>query len=322
MRWQDLRQSEALRLVLRRRALFIDVLRSFFKERGFLEVETPYLQRFPNLDANVEPFEVDGLWLHTSPEYGMKKLLAAGFDRIFQICRVFRRETPGPLHLQEFDMLEWYERGRGYMWLVEFTFELLMAIADALGYRGFRFRDREATLKDYALVSLEEEFVRRFGVSIGELSGIDEIVKLARILGVPFDERSWDNTFNLIFLNLIEPEIARVDVPVFVVDYPAPMAAMARLRRDKPYLCERVELFICGVEVANGYGELSDSEVQRERLLKEAENRGLEPCDAVDEDFLSALPFMGEAAGCALGVDRLFMLFEGLDALDGCVFEG
>ena len=321
MKWRELKRNKALRHILERRAFFISCIRNFFKEKGFLEVETPYLQPFPNLDPNIEPLMADTYFLHTSPEYGMKKLLAAGFDAIFQICRVFRRERIDRLHLVEFTMLEWYKKNKDYRWLIEFSFELLRHLAERMGVDKLKFGSKEAKLEDYRIVSLEEEFLKRFGVSIGELDSVEKIVSLAKSLGVPFDGESWENTFNLIYLNVIEPDIARSSVPVFVVDYPASMSAMARLRRDRPFLCERVELVVCGVELMNGYSELTDPKEQKMRLLHEASKRTNDPERFVDEDFVDAVGQMGEAAGAALGVDRLFMLFEGVDDIRRTVFE-
>ena len=311
----------ALRQIFKRRAFFISCVRDFFKRSGFLEVETPYLQPFPNLDPNIETLKVNAYFLHTSPEYGMKKLLAAGFDAIFQICRVFRREKVDRLHLMEFTMLEWYRKNKDYHWLIEFSFELLRYLAERAGVEKLKFGAREASLTDYKVVSLEKEFLSRFGVSIEELGSVDEIVSLAKRLKVPFDDESWENTFHLIYLNVIEPDIARSPVPVYIVDYPASMAAMARLRRGKPFLCERVELVICGVELMNGYSELTDPEEQKRRLLHEASKRTDDPEQFVDGDFVDAVGQMGDAAGAALGVDRLFMLFEGLDDIRKTVFE-
>ena len=251
----------------------------------------------------------------------MKKLLAAGFDAIFQICRVFRREKVDRLHLMEFTMLEWYRKNKDYHWLIEFSFELLRYLAERAGVEKLKFGAREASLTDYKVVSLEKEFLSRFGVSIEELGSVDEIVSLAKRLKVPYDDESWENTFHLIYLNVIEPDIARSPVPVYIVDYPASMAAMARLRRGKPFLCERVELVICGVELMNGYSELTDPEEQKRRLLHEASKRTDDPERFVDGDFVDAVGQMGDAAGAALGVDRLFMLFEGLDDIRKTVFE-
>ena len=319
MNWRDLRAREALRSRLERRAFFVDAIRSFFRDRGFLEVETPYLQPCPNLDYGVDPLRVGSRFLHTSPEYGMKRLLAAGFEAIFQICRVFRDERPGPLHLVEFDMLEWYRCGRDYRWLIEVSWELVSEVAGVFGKHDFSYRDRKASLSGYRIFSIEDFFVEELGASLSELEGLSDIVSFARSLGVAPDEESWENTFHLIYLNLIEPEIARMPVPVYVVDYPARLAAMSALRKEKPWLCERVELLLCGVELMNGYTELVDAKEQRRRLLLEAERRGWGE-EVVDGDFIEAVSLMPPAAGAAFGLDRFFMLIEGADSLSEVVF--
>ncbi len=297
-------------------------VRSFFTERGFLEVETPYLQRYPNLDPNVGFLRLcSGEFLHTSPEYGMKKLLAAGFESIFQICRVFRDDEQDALHLREFTMLEWYAVGKDYHWLIEFAMDLLLELAERWGVLCVSYREREAVLNgDYEIFSLERAFLEAFGVSIADAQELEALVSLAKAKGVPYDRESWYNTFHLIYLNLFEPEIAKKNVPVFVVDYPECMAAMASLRRDRPWLAERVELVVCGVELMNGYTELTDAKEQERRLSFEAKRLGLGEV-AVDRDFIEAVSVMPSCAGAALGMDRLFMLFEGKDSLDGVTFR-
>ena len=320
MNWRELEGDGVLRSLLERRALFLSSVRDFFGSRGFLEVETPYLQRHPNLDPNVHPLKAGDFFLHTSPEYGMKRLLAAGFERIYQICRVFRREIVDDLHLPEFTMVEWYGKDEDYRWLMELSLDLLGYLARSFSVDGFCYRGRRATLDGYRVFSFEDAFVERFGVSIKEVLEVDAIVELARSSGVPCDEESWENTFNLIYLNIFEPEVADSPVPVFLLDYPACMAAMARLRDDKPWLSERVELVVCGVELMNGYSELDDPHELRRRLEAEATKRGMDPSEAVDEDFLEAVPLMGKAAGAALGLDRLFMLLVGEESLGRVVF--
>ncbi len=323
MNWRKLRESEALRSVLERRAFFVDLIREFFIKSGFLEVETPYLQKFPNLDANVSPIKTeDGFFLHTSPEYSMKKLLAAGFDRIFQLCKVFRKERKDTLHLKEFLMLEWYRKGKDYMWLVNFSMTLLTWLSSRMRVKEVSFRGRKAHLGRYEIFSFEEAFKKHFGVSIADVYDTPSIVELAQGLGVPYDSVDWENTFNLIYLNVFEPELARKECVVFLVDYPSKMAAMAKIKEDKPYLCQRVEMMICGVEIMNGYSELTDPVEQRTRLTTEALKKFGMADPYVDEDFLDAIAVMGECAGAALGVDRLFMLFEGASSLEEVVFHG
>lgn len=245
----------------------------------------------------------------------MKKLLAAGFDKIYQLCRVFRDDPEDDLHLKEFTMLEWYCVGKDYRWLIEFTLELLGYLSKRWDKKEVHFRDRKASLEGiYEVFSFEKAFQARFSVSIKDLDSLETLVELAKSYNIPFDERSWENTFHLIYLNCFEPEIARKEVPVFVIDYPSKMAAMAKLRKDKPWLAERVELMICGVELMNGYSELNDQKEQYERLLRESLKAGLTE-KAVDEDFIEAVAQMPDAAGAALGIERLFMLFEGKDSI-------
>ncbi len=292
-------------LVLRSRAL--DLVRRYFLSWGFMEVETPYLQEAPNLDPYVEPFLVDGgLFLHTSPEYQMKKILAAGTGNIFQICRVFRKDPSAPWHRREFTMLEWYRVNRDYRVLMEDARNLVLYIIEGLGLKPFIW-----SIKGIK-VSLEGEWPS-FTISeaFREFAGIDPLKMdecqlrghlLSEGLKVSAQD-SWETCFHYLFVDQVEPALGKMDRPVFLYNYPASLSVMARLSPQDPRLCERVELYMGGVELMNGYSELTQPKEQRERL--EAERKARMVSWPLDEELLEALNSMPPAAGASIGLDRL-----------------
>ena len=311
------------------RAEIMAAIRRFFDERGFVEVETPALQISPGLEPHLTAFETalgepfrDGpvtpMFLHASPEFAMKKLLAAGEEKIFQIARCYRNEERSPTHHPEFTMLEWYRAGAAYTDLWADCEELLAAAAEAAGtarlIRAGKSADPRA---QWTRLSVCDAFRRFAGVDLTatmeDFSDPAPLIAQARAIGVwtgPKD--SWEDVFFRIFLARIEPELG-VGAPAILHDYPASMAALARLGPDRRF-AERFEVFVCGLELANGYGELTDAAEQRERFaadraLRQRFRGGAYP---VDEDFLAALEAgLPECAGIALGVDRLVMLAVG-----------
>ncbi|GAB6066470.1 elongation factor P--(R)-beta-lysine ligase [Aquifex pyrophilus] len=276
---------------------FVSEIRSFFKEKGYIEVSTPVLLDFPNLDANVEPLslyvkerEIKKKWLQTSPEYSMKKLLARYKRDIFQIAKVFRNNEWGKLHRTEFHMLEWYAINCDYRYLIEEIKQLLKRIF------GF---------KKFEVVSVEEAFKRRFGSPIPEdEEGLKEILRRE---GINYEENEdWETLFYRAFI-AVERDLGR-DYPTFLINFPERLSALAKVREG---YAERFELFIKGIEVANGWSEETNPEEVRRRLLRESERRNL----PLDEEFIKAHEDMPECAGCSIGLDRLFMLWLGKDEL-------
>ncbi len=286
-------------------------------------METPYLQEAPNLDPHVEPFSVEGgLFLHTSPEYQMKRLLGAGSGDIFQICRVFRKDPVTPLHRREFTMVEWYRVGRDYRILMEDARGLILHLARELGVGsvlnvGGTRVDLEAP---WYSMSLSQAFLEFAGVDPLAL-GEEDFRRLLREQGhgiSPQDD--WDTCFQCLFVARVEPDLASLDRPVFLYHYPASQSVMARISHQDPRVCERVELYIGGVELMNGYTELTDSREQRRRLEAELARRG--ETLPVDEELLEALDSMPPTAGAALGLDRLFMVLLAGNDIGDFLLEG
>jgi len=301
--------------------------RDLFEARGLIEVETPALQVSPGLEPALNAFETvlerpDGTkvprYLHTSPEYAMKKLLAAGEPAIFQLAKVFRNGERADTHHPEFTMLEWYRAGAPYHALIEDAQALLNTVAAA--GQGFFSRGhmRAEAGQPFEIVTVEELFAR-LGIDLIALMGnIPAFRQAAADLSVRTDDGdSWDDVFFRIFLEKIEPGLGQ-GRPTVVTDYPIHMAALARPKPEAPHLAERFEIYVCGLELANAFGELTDAEEQRRRFAIDRAQRqagGRDPYP-VDEDFLAAIAHMPPASGIALGFDRLVMLATGAQSID------
>ncbi len=305
--------------------------REVFSTRGFIEVETPALQRSPGLEPHLKAFATTfaapgeapaAYFLHTSPEYAMKKLLVAGMPRIFQLTHCFRNGERGATHSPEFSMLEWYRAGASYLDLIEDCEALLRAAGVSLfTWRG-RVCDPHAPWERLTVV---EAFARFCGIDIlatapdPETPRLDLLAEAARPLGIaPHQGDSWEDLFFRIFLAAIEPKLG-IGAPTVLYDYPISMAALARAKPGDKRLCERFELYVCGLELANAFGELTDAKEQARRFAADqAKKRALYgETYPVDEDFLAALEHgLPESAGIALGFDRLVMLASGANHID------
>lgn len=276
---------------LRTRAGVIRSIRRFFTDRGYLEVETPCLIPAPAPEPHIDAVPAGGLFLRTSPELCMKRLLAAGYPRLFQICPCFRAGERGSRHLPEFTMLEWYGAGMDYRGLMAECEALLPFISLELGLGGeIRHQGNRVSLAPpWERVSVREAF-ERYTSTVAE-----EALRAGR-----FDE--WMATE-------IEPRLG-LSTPTFLCDYPASLAALSRAKKGEPTLAERFELYVAGLEIANGFSELNDAEEQRARFERDMGERRRSGRIAypLPEKFLRSLPEMPEAAGIALGVDRLVML--------------
>ena len=289
------------RLAARARAL--GAARGYFVREGFLEVETPLRVTAPGVDAHVDAFRAEGGFLITSPELSMKRLLVGGLPRIFQLGRVLRRDEQGTLHEPEFTLLEWYRAFAGFESVLSDTEALLREVARAVSGRAeFVVPDgRRISLRRFERLSVRDAF-RRF-------ARVDDAAALAAS-----DEARY---FELL-VDRVEPALARLDRPVFLLDYPVSQAALARPSPADPSVAERFELYVGGVELCNGYGELVDPAEQErrfraERALRKAERRRVYP---LDRRFLAALTEgMPSAGGNALGFDRLLMLATGAKSI-------
>lgn len=314
--------------LLRARSRIKDAVRRYFLDRQFVEVETPILQVSPGNETHISAFATDldieaertvRMYLHTSPELTCKKLLAAGVSDLFTIASVFRNRERGRLHHPEFQMLEWYRGGASLDDLISDCVAILALAAQAAETRVFRHRDAEADVSGAPeIVTVSEAFRRNAGIDLDSMlppggEGFAAFEEAVRGLGlrVAADD-TWSDLFSKVLSAKVEPALG-VGRPTFLTRYPASEAALARLCPDDPRFAERFELYVCGVELANAFGELRDADEQRRRF-EAAEKERLRIYGRtypIDDDFLNALGFMPEASGIALGFDRLVMLATG-----------
>jgi lysyl-tRNA synthetase class 2 len=316
------------------RARIVCAIRDFFAARGFVEVDTPALQRSPGLEPHLEAFatqlarageDAAAMFLHTSPEFAMKKLLAAGMERIFQLAHAFRNGERGTLHHPEFMLLEWYRARGSYRDLMADCEALLRAALAAAGGPTFAWRGRAADpAAPWQYLSVAEAFAQFCGIDLlatcpePESPSLARLADAARPVGIaPHDGDSWEDLFFRIFLAAIEPRLGS-GAPTVLYDYPIAMAALARPKPGDPRVAERFELYVCGLELANAFGELTDAAEQRRRFVADQAKRRARTGAAypIDEDFLAAVAAMPESAGIALGVDRLVMLATGAETIE------
>ena len=323
--WTPSRHADR-RPILLARGRIEAAVRGYLAESDFLIVDPPALQRSPGNETHLHAFATnmignDGvgqaMYLHTSPEFTMKKLLAAGERRIASLGHVWRNRERSALHHPEFTMLEWYRAGEGYDAVIADCVAMLRLAAEVTGAEMLRFRERECDpFVEPERLSVVEAFSRYAGVDLFatmDSEGVTDGEALAgqmaaRGMAVPKD-RSWSYLFSLILTEKVEPELGNGRVTV-LDRYPAAEAALARRAPDDQRVSERFELYACGVELANGFGELTDAGEQRQRFAEEMveKERIYGERYPLDEDFLAALEIMPEASGVALGFDRLVML--------------
>lgn len=303
-------------------------------------METPLLAKYPALEVYLESMETAVVdekgrrfpaYLITSPEFALKKLLAAGFNKIFQLGKVFRDNEPwGGTHNPEFTMLEWYRVGVDYTGVIEDTERLICHLLKNLQLERFQILDsrflayqgRELDLTPpWLRLSMREAWEKYAGVNLDEYLNKEKMFELVKQKNyIAKTEDSFDDLFFKIFLSEIEPRIAAVNRPVFLYDYPIQMAALSRKKKEDTRYAERVELYIAGLELANGYSELIDWKEQEERFKENQAQRGHlgKKEYNIDNDFISALKAgLPECAGIALGVDRLAMLLLDAESIEG-----
>lgn len=297
----------------------IRAVRAWFDTRGFYEVETPALQISPGMEPHLHAFRTDlvnperdasrPLYLHTSPEFAMKKLLVAGLPRLYQICHVFRNAEGSSRHSAEFTMIEWYRAHSGYEAVMDDCVSLLRHCAQACGIEAYTHKNMRADpFAEWEKITVIDACRLYGGVEIGPDATDEE----------------WEELFYTTFLNKVEPQLGQ-GRPTILYGYPSCMAALSRPVQGDPRFAERFELYLCGVELANAFGELTDPAVQRARFaadmgLKEKLYGDRHP---VDEDFLAALEHgLPDSGGIALGIDRLAMLAAGADDIDQVLWAG
>ena len=307
------------RPVLEARKRLDDAIRAFFDARGFLEVQTPITVRSPGLEPHLEAFTTTevgpdrattDLYLHTSPEYAMKRMLGRGIGSIYQLARVFRNGERSSTHAPEFTMLEWYRQPGRLVDLMDDTEALLTAAAEAV--------DGPWRPNGFVRVSMAEAFRNAGLANPLEHPSVDG---LRAVLGVRYvADDTWNDVFHRAFLERVEPILPH-DRVVLLHGYPASMAALARLDSTDPRVAERFEVFVGDLELANAFGELCDPHEQRRRFEADnIERRRLgRPRYPVDEGLLADLPQMGESAGIALGIDRLLMLCLSLPCIQDAI---
>jgi lysyl-tRNA synthetase class 2 len=294
---------------LHRRNLMLAVVRAFFNARGYMEVETPYAVTTPGEEVHVPAFGVtpSGRYLHTSPEFAMKKLLAGGAGKIFQLARVWRNEPPSATHAPEFSLLEWYAPGSDMGELMDEVEAFLRAVLPpSVTWGGVT-----CSLARFERLSVAEAFQRYAGCDVLATAG--SALALAAAAGVALREgEDWEDLFFRLLLERIEPQIGRA-CPTFLTHWPAAQSALARRDPADARVAERFELYACGLELANAFVELTDAAEQRARFVADRARRHAlyGPDWDMDEDFLTAVDAMPPCAGIALGFDRLVMLATG-----------
>jgi lysyl-tRNA synthetase class 2 len=308
-------------------------LRAWLEEQGFVEVETACLQVSPGNETHLHAFATEligtdlarrRLYLHTSPEFAMKKLLAAGEQKIFSFAPVFRNRERGRLHAPEFTMLEWYRVGVAYERLWEDCAEILRIAAGVAGRTVWEWNGRGCDVAEpFVAATLDDAFARLAGIALCETYSATAADRdalaaraVARGIKVAADD-TWSDILSRVLTERIEPCLG-LERPEIVHAYPVHEAALARPQPNDPSVAERFELYCCGVELANGFGELADAGEQRRRFELEMVGKARIYGERypLDEDFLAALAHMPAASGCALGFDRLVMLATGASRID------
>jgi lysyl-tRNA synthetase class 2 len=333
--WRPDRLTER-RAKLAARGRILDAVRDYFAASDYVEVDTPALQVSPGLEPHLKAFATvlhdprDGIarprYLHTSPEFAMKKLVAGGMARIWQLAHAYRDGERSATHHPEFSMLEWYRAGAGYRDLMTECEALLRCVQTAAGASALRWRGRSADARlPWQRLTVAEAFERHAGVDLLATAPDPERpdaallgAAAARIGIAPHPGDDWESLFFRIFLERIEPSLG-TPTPTILHDYPLALAALSRPKPEDPRLAERFELYVCGLELANAFGELTDPAEQRRRFASDRARKQALYGETypVDEDFLAALEHgLPECAGIALGFDRLVMLATGADHIE------
>src|ERR1700744_2697303 len=329
--WSPSRHADRKPFLMARGAI-TRALRAWFDEQGFVEVETGILQVSPGNETHLhaprtELAAADGSratrYLRTSPEFAAKKLLAAGEQKIFEFARVFRDRERGDLHLPEFTMLEGYRPDATYVAVMADSIVVIAHAAQATGIGQFSFRGRTADpFVEPELLTVARAFERFAGIDL--LATVDgaegDRAKLPAAAGTKIrvaGDDTWSDIFSKILVEYVEPNLGQGRLTL-LYEYPLPEAALARVASSDPRVAERFEVYACGVELANGLGELTDAAEQRRRFTQQMTERErvYGARYPIDEDFIAALSHMPQASGIALGLDRLVMLATGATRID------
>ena len=335
--WWDADRHRDRRPGLLLRGQIKAAIRAWFTDQGFVEIDAGALQVSPGNETHLHAFGTDlvgtdlerrRLYLHTSPEFAMKKLLAAGENKIFTFAPVYRNRERGALHAPEFTMLEWYRTGVPYETLWDDCAAILELAARTAERTTWTWRGHEAAIGgDLEQLSVDDAFARYAGFRLLDTcpagnADRDALAARARAAGIRIaDDDTWSDMFSRVLVEKIEPCLG-FPRPTIFYDYPSPEAALARAVPGRPEAAERFELYVAGVELANGFGELGDAGEQRRRLMHEMDEKARLYGERypLDEDFLAALPHMPPSAGAALGFDRLVMLAVGAQNVDQVIW--
>jgi elongation factor P--(R)-beta-lysine ligase len=333
--WSPGRRAD-IRPFLAARGAVTKAVRAWFDEQGFAEVETGILQVSPGNETHLHAprtvlTDANGAqavrYLRTSPEFACKKLLAAGETKIFEFARVFRDRERGDLHLPEFTMLEWYRANAAYDVVMADAVVIIAHAAQATGIGRFSFRGKDADpFAEPELLTVAAAFDRYAGIDLlaTTTDGEGDRAKLALVAGEQVritDDDTWSDIFSKVLVEHVEPHLGQGRLTV-LFEYPVPEAALARAKASDPRVAERFEVYACGVELANGFGELTDASEQRRRFTSamDEKQRRYGERYPLDEDFLAAVAQMPEASGVALGFDRMVMLASGATRIDQVVW--
>jgi elongation factor P--(R)-beta-lysine ligase len=331
--WWNPQVHQDRRPLLHARARLMGAMRGWFDGKGFLEADPGCLQVSPGNEAHIHGLSVQiqgktneksTLFLHSSPEFAMKKLLAAGESRIYSLGHVWRDRENSPTHSIEFTMLEWYRAGEPYEAIMADCAALLGLACTSTGAKTLRYKSAEAdpfAAPEY--ITVTEAFARHAGIDLmAVLDDRDAFAKASEKVGIPVAvDDNWSDIFSRLIVAKVEPQLGQGRM-TFLTEYPACEAALARRKPGDDRVSERFELYACGVELANGFGELTDPEEQRRRLVAEMDEKQRIYGERypLDEDFLASLAFMPPASGVALGFDRLVMLATGAPRIEHVIW--
>ena len=332
--WNDLKSNPRLKEIYQTRLQIERLIREFFWSQDFSEASTSVAVLLPGQEPYLNPVSVEfqnplnekyKFYLRTSPEFALKKLLAAGFEKVFEMGKCFRNdESFGGIHNTEFTMIEWYRSPGTYWDFMQDSEELFKFIGQKLGIEKLRYKNKEINyLENWDRLSVKELWQKYLGVNLDDYLEISKLKELVLRRGYQADDNDkYEDLFYKIFLNEIENNLG-LERPVFVYDYPAQMCSLSQLCDDERY-AQRAELYIGGLELANGFGELVDPVVQKNNLEQDKQLRtelGRETWD-VDNDFIKALEAgIKSAGGIALGVDRMVVLFTGARDINEVIFQ-
>ncbi len=332
--WSDLKNNPRLKNIYNTRIAIIRLIREFFWSLDFVETDTPIAIKNPGQEPHLNPVSVvfydpvgkaENFYLHTSPELAMKKLLAVGYEKIFQIVKCFRNnESFGGNHNTEFTMVEWYRAPGKYQDIMDDTENLFKFVGRNLEIKKLRNREKDIFIDcEWTRLSMKEVWKKFINVNLDDYLEVDSLKKLAQDKGYNIDgSDAYEDIFFKIFLNEIESHLGN-ETPIFVYDYPVQMTSLSRLCAHDNRYAERFELYVGGLELANAFGELTDAKEQKDRLENDKKLRGElgKPTWPVDPDFIEALQSgIAPAGGIALGVDRMVLLFTGAKDINEAIF--